>query len=125
MFPQNEIANLKLDYPIGTNDFGTLFNQTFEFETYRSIAQFIYMGELDDNDAVQYDDAYNKKERRIINDNIGATVQQRFLACQNVYLKANINATFKTYENVGHWTTSNINLDVIKFFLAQMKQHEK
>ncbi|VXB81981.1 conserved exported hypothetical protein [Flavobacterium sp. 9R] len=125
MFPQNEINSLKINYPIGINYFEKLFNQKFNFETYKSIPQLIYMGQLDENDAVQYDDAYNKKERKIINDNIGATVQKRYLECQKVYLKANINATFKTYENVGHWTTSNMNLEVIKFFLAQMKQSKK
>ena|SRR3989338_8083749 len=125
MFPQNEINSVKLNYPIGTNDFEKLFKQKLDLETYKSIPQLIYMGELDDNDAVQYDDAYNKKERKIINDNIGATVQKRYSECQIVYLKANINATFKTYENVGHWTTSNMNLEVIKFFLAQMEQDGK
>lgn len=125
MFPQNKINSVKLNYPIGINDFEKLFKQKFDFETYKSIPQFIYMGQLDDNDAVQYDDAYNKKERKIINDNIGATVQKRYLECQKVYLKSNINATFKTYEKVGHWTTSNMNLDVIKFFSAQMKQNGK
>lgn len=125
MFPQNEINGVKLNYPIGTNDFEKLFKQKFDFQTYKSIPQFIYMGELDDNDAVQYDDAYNKMERKIINDNIGATVQKRYLECQKVYLKANINATFKTYEKVGHWTTSNMNLEVIKFFFAQMRENGK
>lgn len=125
MFPHNNINGVRLDYPIGTNDFEKLFNQKFNFETYKTIPQFIYMGELDENDAVQYDDAYNKKERKIINNNIGATVQKRYLECQNVYKKSNINATFKTFEKVGHWTTSNVNLEVIMFFLTQMKQNEK
>lgn len=122
MFPQYEIYGIKLNYPIGTNDFEKLFQQKFDFQTYKLIPQFIYMGELDDNDAVQFDDAYSKKERKIINDNIGSTVQKRYLECQKNYLKSNINATFKTFENVGHWTTSNMNLEVIKFFLAQMNK---
>lgn len=125
MFPHNNINGVKLNYPIGTNDFEKLFKQKFDFEAYKSIPQFIYMGKLDDNDAVQYDDAYNNKERKIINNIIGATVQKRYIECQNVYKKSNINATFKTFEEVGHWTTSNINLEVIMFFLTQMKQNEK
>ncbi len=125
MFPKRDIKGVKLNYPIGTNDFEKLFRQKFDIEAYKAIPQFIYMGELDDNDAVQFDDAYNKKERKIINDNIGATVQTRYVACQNVYKKSKINATFKTYENVGHWTTSKVNLAVILFFLEQMKQNEK
>ena len=120
MLPENEINGVKLNYPIGTNDFNRLFSTKFNIETYKSIPQFIYMGQLDENDAVQFDDAYSEKERKIINDNIGATVQKRYMACQKKYLNAHINATFKTYEKVGHWTTSNMNLEVIKFFKAQM-----
>ncbi|HLP65419.1 hypothetical protein [Flavobacterium sp.] len=125
MLPQNEINSCKLDYPIGTNDFEQLFKEKFNFESYKSIPQFIYMGQLDENDAVQFDDAYSKKERNSINDNIGRTVQKRYLECQKHYLNAKINATFKTYEKVGHWTTSEMNLEVIHFFLDQMKMNEK
>lgn len=119
MFPQKEINGIKLNYPLGTNDFEKLFNHPIDLETYQSVPQYIYMGKLDDNDAVQFDDAYNKKERKIINDNIGRHVQERYLKCQEVYRQNNINQIFKSYETVGHWTTSDVNLDVIKFFLAQ------
>ncbi|MBL0307112.1 MAG: hypothetical protein IPQ25_14070 [Chitinophagaceae bacterium] len=122
MFPQKEINSIKLNYPIGTNDFTKLFGSDFNLSAYRQIPQFIYMGKLDDNDAVQFDDAYSKKERKIINEHIGSTVQERYLVCQQTYLNKNITATFKTYENVGHWTTSAVNLEVIKFFLAIMRE---
>lgn len=125
MFPQNEINGVTLNYPIGINDFEKLFRQKFDLETYKSIPQFIYMGELDENDAVQFDDAYSKKERKIINENIGATVQERYLECKKIYLKANINATFKTFEKVGHWTTKNMHSEVISFFTEQMKADKK
>ena len=59
MLPQTELNGIKLNYPVGTNDFIELFGQTFDIEKYRSIPQYIYMGKLDDNDAVQFDDAYN------------------------------------------------------------------
>ena len=122
MLPQNKIKKIKLNYPIGTNDFSELFGKNFDIETYRSIPQYIYMGKLDENDAVQFDDAYNENERKIINDNIGNSVQERYLACQKIYNENNISPIFKTYENVGHWTTSEMNLAVIKFFLNQMQE---
>jgi len=122
MLPQNEINSVTLDYPIGTNDFTKISGSRFNLDAYKQIPQFIYMGKLDDNDAVQYDDAYNEKERKIINENIGSKVQERYLACQKIYLNANINASFKTYEEVGHWTTPDMNLAVIKFFLSQMHE---
>ena len=123
MLPQNKINGVKLNYPIGTNDFLKITGGSFNIEAYRQIPQLIYMGKLDENDAVQFDDAYNDKERKIINDNIGRKVQERYLVCQTIYLKEGIHAIFKTHENVGHWTTSAMNLEVIKFFLSQMREN--
>lgn len=120
MFPQDDLNGIQLKYPIGTADFEELFGKKFDLSSYKSIPQFIYMGEFDDNDAVQYDDAYNEEERKIINENIGETVQKRYLECQKVYQQSSINAVFRTYENVGHWTTSMMNLEVIKFFDGQI-----
>ncbi len=119
--PQKEINGVKLNYPIGINDFPELFGKKPDFKAYKSIPQFMYMGKLDDNDAVQYDDAYNETERKIINENIGKNVQERWLECQKIYKENGINAIFQTYDNVGHWTTSEVNLQVIKFFLSQMR----
>lgn len=121
MIPEKEINKVKLNYPIGINDFSKISGGNFDSAAYKQIPQLIYMGKLDDNDAVQFDDAYSKKERKIINENIGAKVQERYLACQKIYREKGINATFKTYETVGHWTTAAVNLEVIKFFSAQMK----
>ena len=122
MLPLDEINGIKLNYPIGTNDFRELFGYGFDSGIYRSIPQFIYMGKLDDNDAVQFDDAYNENERNIINNNIGRYVPERYLKCQLIYQENNITPIFKTYESIGHWTTSAMNLEVIKFFLRQMQE---
>src|SRR5688572_18920090 len=111
MLPQNEINGIKLNYPIGTNDFPGISGKKFDIDTYKSIPQFIYMGKLDENDAVQFDDAYNENERIIINENIGRGVQERYLKCQEIYQENNLTPIFKTYESIGHWTTSAINLD--------------
>ncbi|MCG7856993.1 hypothetical protein MD537_08445 [Flavihumibacter sediminis] len=121
MIPQKEINGVKLNYPIGTNDFSEISGKDFALDAYKQIPQFIYMGKLDDNDAVQFDDAYNEEERKIINENIGKGVQERYIKCQQIYADKNINAIFNTYESVGHWTTSDVNLAVIKFFMAQMR----
>lgn len=121
MLPMKEINGRQLNYPLGINDFTTLFKKDLDFNAYKSIPQFIYMGQLDDNDAVQYDDAYTDNERNIINQLKGNNVPDRFLYCQKIYQQNNFNVRFKTYETVGHWTTSAMNIEVIKFFLKQMK----
>jgi hypothetical protein len=122
MLPKKAINGIKLNYPIGLNDFVKITGDSFDMNLYRQIPQLIYMGKLDDNDAVQYDDAYNKKERKIINDQIARNVQDRYLKCQKIYLSYNINAIFKTYETIGHWTTGLVNLETIKFFFKQIKE---
>ena len=121
MIPQNVINGVKLNYPIGTNDFTAISGHDFDPAAFKQIPQFIYMGKLDDNDAVQFDDAYNEEERKIINENLGKNVQERYVKCQQIYADNSINAIFNTYETVGHWTTSDVNLAVIKFFLSQMR----
>lgn len=121
MIPQKEIGSVKLSYPVGIIDFDKLFNQKFDLTAYQTIPQFIYMGKLDDNDAVQFDDAYSKKERKIINNHLGRSVQERYSKCKELYLGNNIFPIFKTYDNVGHWTNSAVHLEVINFFLSQMK----
>jgi hypothetical protein len=120
MLPQNEINGVKLDYPLGLNDFTQLFGENFDAEKYKSIPQYIYMGESDENDAVQFDDAYSEDERKIINENIGRYVQERYLKCQIIYRENGVTPVFKTYENIGHWTTADMNLEVIQFFYNQM-----
>lgn len=121
ILPQDTINNIALNYPIGTNDFRKLFGTDFKIEAYRQIAQFIYMGRLDENDAVQFDDAYSKQERKIINDNIGTGVQGRYVACQEIYCRKKIDARFITYENTGHWTTGAMNIAVARFFNETMQ----
>ena len=123
MLPLKKYKNKEFNYPLGVNDYEKIFNKKFDQIGYNRIPQHIYMGALDDNDAVQFDDAYNEDERTIINSTLGRYVQERYKECQNIYAKNNISATFKTYEKVGHWTTSKVNLDVILFFLKELKKN--
>ncbi|MEH6535315.1 MAG: hypothetical protein V7719_02905 [Psychroserpens sp.] len=122
MLPLKKYKNKAFNYPLGINDFEKIFNKKFNKNSYQYIPQYIYMGALDENDAVQFDDAYDNIERNTINSTLGNNVQERAINCQNIYKKENISAQFKTYEEVGHWTTSSVNLDVIKFFLKQLQK---
>jgi hypothetical protein len=124
MLPQDKLNGIKFNYPLGTNDFQKLFGQPFDIKKYKAIPQFIYLGRLDENDAVQYDDAYSEAERKIINENLGSDVQGRYLKCQEIYKKDGIDPIFKSYEKIGHWTTPDVNLEVIMFFYKQMQSDE-
>ncbi len=117
MLPLKKYENQKLNYPLGVHDFKLLFGNQFDQKTYAKIPQHIYMGALDANDAVQFEDAYSLEERQIINSALGDNVQDRYVKCQGIYVQNNISAVFQTYPEVGHWTTSKMNLDTILFFL--------
>ncbi|MBW2963038.1 hypothetical protein [Mesonia aestuariivivens] len=121
MLPLKKYKNKKFNYPLGINDFKSIFNKEFNLNELKEIPQYIYMGKEDQNDAVQFDDAYNNIERNTINSTLGNNVQERWINCQNIYKKEYISAQFKTYDKVGHWTTSSVNLDVINFFIKQLK----
>ncbi|WP_291116181.1 hypothetical protein [Flavobacterium sp. UBA6135] len=122
MLPIESLNGVDLNYPIGINDFSKLLEKNFDYTIFKEIPQYIYMGGLDTNDAVQFDDAYSKNERKIINENLGKSVQERFVNCQNYYQEQGLAVTFKTFEKVGHWTTSEMNLEVIQFFLNELKK---
>ncbi|MCJ8292353.1 MAG: hypothetical protein MJK07_21475 [Flavobacteriales bacterium] len=122
MLPLKQYKNKEFNYPLGINDFNTIFNKECNLVELKQTPQYIYMGKEDQNDAVQFDDAYNNIERYTINSTLGNNVQGRFVNCQNIYRKENISAQFRSYDEVGHWTTSSINLDVINFFLKQLQE---
>ncbi len=107
MLPQKKLNGIELNYPIGINDLHRFTARGFDSTFYKAIPQFIYMGRLDDNDAVQFDDAYSKKERNIINNNIGNNVQDRYLRCQEIYKPNNIKSIFS------HTTISSTGQQVI------------
>lgn len=122
MLPLKKYKDKEFNYPLGINDFKNIFNKEFKLIRFKEIPQYIYMGMEDQNDAVQFDDAYNITERKIINTTLGNKVQERWISCQNIYNKENISVEFKTYDKVGHWTTPPMTVDVSKFFLKQLQE---
>lgn len=123
MLPKKEMNARKLNYPLGTNDLKEITGKEVNPEEYKKVPQFIFMGELDDNDAVPYDDAYNDEEREAIYATVGKQMQPaRWENCQKIYTEEGMNAKFRTYEEVGHWSTTEINLEIIRFFMEQIKK---
>lgn len=122
MLPKEEMNGHALNYPLGINDLQEITGKEVNLKTYKKIPQFIFMGALDDNDAVPYDDAYNDEEREVIYATAGKEMQpQRWEKCQQVYRGEGVNARFRTYAEVGHGSTGEINLEVIMFFMEQMR----
>ena len=85
MLPLAKYNNKDFNYPLGINDFKNTFKKDCNLTVLKDIPQYIYMGKEDQNDAVQFDDAYNNIERNIINFTLGSKVQERWVNCQSIY----------------------------------------
>lgn len=118
MLPMDKIKRDKLLYPIGTFDFNRLFKKDFQLNEFIKIPQYIFMGEKDNNDAVQYNDGYNDDDRKIIYKLLGKRMMpDRWNYCQEIYHSYYVNAIFKTYIDIGHKRNENIQNDITNFFL--------
>jgi hypothetical protein len=117
ILPVNTLKGKALNYPLGTNDFKKLFSMELARDEFKKVPQFIYMGEKDANDAVLFDDGYSKKERETVFSIIGKKMMpDRWNKCREVYKAAGINATFITYEGIGHETNRKVNTEIVEFF---------
>ncbi len=116
MFPTDSIDNTALNYPLGTNDFFEVTGQSFDSTAFQNMPQFLFMGELDDNDAAQYGDAYSEEERAIIFNPLGESMQpDRWEICMNEYKNRGINAELRTYSEIGHTINTTIRKDILNF----------
>ncbi len=115
--PRAELAGLALPYPIGIADLAERVGAAFDLETWKRVPQRYYMGAQDENDAVQYDDAYTAAEKAIVDFTLGARMQpDRWERCQALYREAGANVSFRTYAHAGHFTDGPINRETIAFF---------
>ncbi len=117
--PRAELGGIALPYPLGISDLADRVGAAFDLETWKRVPQRYYMGAKDENDAVQYDDAYTAAEKAIVDFALGARMQpDRWVRCQALYREAGANATFRTYSHAGHFTDDPINREIIAFFRA-------
>ncbi|WP_051286370.1 hypothetical protein [Salinimicrobium terrae] len=123
MLPKKVMNGHELNYPLGINDLQEISGREVNLKEYRKIPQFLFMGALDNNDAVPFDDAYNDAERSVIYATVGRQMQpERWENCQEIYKEEGVNAEFRTYAEVGHWSTGEINLEVIRFFMKNIQK---
>jgi hypothetical protein len=115
--PSEMLDSTALPYPLGISDLQQIAGTRFDPAKWRAVPQFIYMGAKDDNDAVLFDDGYSESERTIVFNVFGKEMQPaRWTHMQKLYEKAGANATFRTYEHMGHGTDGQINSEIAEFF---------
>jgi hypothetical protein len=119
MMPLAHLHGTRLNYPLGLADYQQFTGHSFDRRAYDAVAQFIYMGENDTNDAVQFDDSYSPADRRIIYTELGEhMLPGRWAALQQVFREQGSTVSFATYKGIGHGTNGQIHRDLVKFYLA-------
>ncbi len=117
ILPVDSLKNEMLIFPNGVGDFKAITGREFQKDEFAVTPQFYFLGKLDDNDAVPYNDAYGERERKQIYRLFGeATLLQRWNQCLKTYADCNVNVMAKTYENIGHEHPESVNEDVFAFF---------
>lgn len=128
LLPLDRMAGRKLYYPVGIYDVEELTGDTVDLEAVRRTPQYLFMGELDANDTLPYDDAFDDRERRIIEE-VFATVPvrepseekasillERFELSSELYRRMEIPARFEVYEGIGHTLNGDVVADIIEFY---------
>ena len=124
MLPLDSLNNEELNYPIGTSDLEKITDKHFEKELFLNTPQFYFMGQLDENDAVPYDDAFDQNERDQIFRLLGNQMQpDRWNKCKHIYKSLHVNATIKTYEEVGHKHPESIKDEIAGFFREAIEEN--
>lgn len=116
ILPIDSLGGTALNYPLGIHDFSEITGHNFDSSAFRSIPQFLFMGERDDNDAAKYADAYDDDERAIVYEVLGESMQpDRWTRCVYEYRKFGVNAELKTYKGIGHEPSNMIKEDILIF----------
>lgn len=105
-----------LIYPIGIFDISKIADIQFDLEEYIRIPQFIYMGSLDDNDTLPYEDAFGDEERALIKQFLGSDMHKRWEKSKQIYEQLKIPVQMVMYEGIGHTVTDEVLEDIIQFF---------
>ena len=123
MLPLSEENGRELNFPVGTNDFENLFGSAFDSVAFKKTPQFLFMGELDRNDALPFDDAYDPAERKAITAVLGeGMLPERWNNSRNIYLREDVNAKVKVFEGIGHEHPERVKKEIVSFFKNAIKE---
>jgi hypothetical protein len=116
ILPVERLSDTRLTYPLGVFDLLEVAGRAFDEKAWREIPQFLFMGAIDENDAVDFDDSYSSTDRRTIHSLLGRRmVPDRWQACEAVYRSNNAPARFKTYAGLAHGTNRLVHQECASF----------
>jgi pimeloyl-ACP methyl ester carboxylesterase len=108
--PVAEWQGKPLNYPLGINDLQALTGQAFDTVQYRSVRQFFFLGDQDDNDAVDWEN------QAYLSNLFGSTPVERWPHAEEIYHRVNADVRFVLEPGVGHTVSAKTWKDQIEFF---------
>ncbi|WP_157202451.1 alpha/beta hydrolase family protein [Marinilabilia salmonicolor] len=122
ILPCDSLADVALHYPLGISDIDSLAGIGFQESAFAATPQFLFMGAMDDNDAIPYEDGYSIQEREQVFQLLGKQMMpDRWENCIEIYQQQGVNAVYKTYQGIGHEQTPEIKDEVLAFFKEKLE----
>ncbi len=126
MLPLDSLNGEILKYPVGVGDMEELTGSPFRKEQFLNTPQFYFMGGLDDNDAVPYNDGYDENEREQIYRLLGKQMQpERWERCRQIYRDIHVDAVIRTYEGLGHEHPEEVKQEIVRFFQVNIDRNSE
>lgn len=117
IIPLNQLEGQTLTYPVGIGDVQSITGTPVNLEAYKSVKQYIFMGENDTNDDVPFSDGYDDNERNEIYTLLGKNqLPDRWNKVQQIFSTLPYPIQFVTYKGIGHETRSYTYTDMVNFF---------
>jgi pimeloyl-ACP methyl ester carboxylesterase len=108
-----------LKYAVGIGDLEALTGEAFDLETFRQVPLYIYVGDVDTNDALDVRGMSTDEKNQVcqlLNCSPNPVLAQRWPLAEAMYDSVGANAEFVVYPGVGHTITSQMFEDMAAFF---------
>ena len=92
----------QLPYPAGIADIESLTGIPFDSVAYNAIPQLIYMGSVDDNDSLDFNDGWDEADAQQVDRLFGADPLSRWDDAESIYLESGANVQFLLIDGIGH-----------------------
>ena len=113
--------NIPLRYPVGVSDVETLTGKPFNLPAFRKVPQYIYVGDYDQNDALDTRE-FPQAEIDVICSHLDCRpapyISDRWSISETMYESAGVMNTFAIYPGVAHIISDEMYEDLLKFFEA-------
>lgn len=91
-----------LPYPADIADLQALTGKPFDAAAFARVPQYLYLGDADDNDSLDFDDGWDRPMAGEVDRLFGDTPLSRWTHAEALYARAGANARFELVPGIGH-----------------------